>query len=84
MWKNLSEDLKVIFFKYFSEAITQTNCYHNHAHQAKYFTAARQANDDHKKKYPDYHYNPKEARLRKMWKMQQQQMGHMVPASGHH
>ncbi|XP_021951968.1 protein tramtrack, beta isoform isoform X2 [Folsomia candida] len=50
--------------------------------KAKYFTAARQANDAHKIKFPHYHYNPKEARLRKMWKMQQAQMGHMV-AAGH-
>ncbi|ODN01604.1 Protein bric-a-brac 2 [Orchesella cincta] len=52
--------------------------------KAKYFTAARRANDDHKKKYPDYHYNPKEARMRKMWKLQQQQtLGHLVTASHH-
>ncbi|CAL8124085.1 unnamed protein product [Orchesella dallaii] len=53
--------------------------------KAKYFNAARRANDDHKKKYPDYHYNPKEARMRKMWKLQQQQnLGHLVTTASHH
>lgn len=42
--------------------------------QEDYYTASRQANDEHKKKYPDYYYSPKEARLRKRWKMQQQQL----------
>ncbi|CAG7818345.1 unnamed protein product [Allacma fusca] len=44
----------------------------------EYFAASRQANEDHKKKYPDYYYSPKEARMRKRWKMQQQQVSHLM------
>ena len=39
---------------------------------------SRQANEDHKKKYPDYYYSPKEARMRKRWKLQQQQVNQLM------
>ncbi|GLG98502.1 hypothetical protein R5R35_011416 [Gryllus longicercus] len=33
-----------------------------------YYTASRQADEEHKRKYPGYYYSPKEARLRKTLK----------------
>ncbi|KDR16421.1 uncharacterized protein LOC110832614 [Zootermopsis nevadensis] len=34
----------------------------------KYYTASRQADEEHKRKYPGYYYSPKEARMNKMHK----------------
>jgi hypothetical protein len=33
-----------------------------------YYTASRQADEEHKRKYPGYYYSPKEARINKMQK----------------
>jgi len=33
-----------------------------------YYTASRQADEEHKRKYPGYYYSPKEARMNKMHK----------------
>lgn len=33
-----------------------------------YYTASRQADEEHKRKYPGYYYSPKEARMNKMYK----------------
>ncbi|XP_034943823.1 uncharacterized protein [Chelonus insularis] len=40
----------------------------------KYFSLARQVDAEHKRKYPDYVYNPKEARLRKAMREQSREL----------
>ncbi|XP_024945294.1 uncharacterized protein LOC107272205 isoform X2 [Cephus cinctus] len=40
----------------------------------EYFTLAREVDAEHKRKYPDYVYNPKEARLRKAMREQSREM----------
>lgn len=44
-----------------------------------YFSASRQATEDHKKKYPGYIYSPKEARLRKALLCSLRNQMHNVP-----
>lgn len=45
--------------------------------KAVYFTASRKADEEHKQKYPNYFYSPKEARLRKS-QMQALRQKHVV------
>lgn len=47
--------------------------------KAVYFTASRKADEEHKQKYPNYFYSPKEARIRKS-QMQALRQKHVMKA----